>query len=1264
MVFAALVLWLRYVALPGVDGYRDLVVSQMEKASGMSVSVRAMSGHWRGLRPVLSLEGLALADRRGRAAFHLERAEATLSWWSLLGGEVRFHDVDFYRPDLELRRGADGLIYLADKPLNAAGPGDDGAFTEWLLAQPRLSIHDATLTWRDDFLGAPQVRLTEVEIAVRRSLGEHRAALTARPPPELAGRIDLRADVKLAREGTHWRGTGDAYLETLGADLGRLRAHLAVPEALRSGVGSLRVWLRFSPRGVEDVVGDLNMRDARAQLAADALPLELASISGRARYRLEADGFTFATEGLRLRLPSGVEATPGNFSLARSAPAGGVPRVQVRADGIDLKIAATLVVYSPLPRDIKDHVLRFAPRGRIADTLVAWSGADAGLYSIKGRFEDLAVNAVDALPGLAGVSGSIEGTEAGGSLRIAGRDARLDLARTFRAPLAFDKVEGVARWKRAGAGLEVAIEDAMFSNADGELRFAGTWKSLPGTQRPLGFLDIKGSIARGNLAHAADYIPNAIARPRDWLERSVTGESRRLEFRLKGDLWEFPFGGGSAGNFVLEGDVRNARLKYHPDWPSVDAIDGTLRLQNRRLEVRAERAAIFASPVRAATAVIDDLRAQPPLLVINGDIDTTGGDSVRFLRESPLASGPGAFTRAVNVEGPAHLKLHIDYPLSGTETIRVAGDYQFAGATASVSRMLAMRDLRGKLAFTENGIRAPELTGTLFGNPAQLAIATQPEGYVLATIDGRMDAVVLGAYVPEAIATRTNGAADWKARITTSAAGVSLSIASELKGLGVMLPEPFAKDPQEARTLHLDIAQLGQERELSTIAIGGKVFGRFSRSGAPGAERWQAVLKFGAPIASEPAREGLWLYGELASLDVDAWQAVFATPRSATGEQQAAAERAQGLELRGVDLNLGRVRYLGREFQQMRARLDRDGTQWSGRLASPLIAGDIDWNGAGRGRLIAKLDRFSIPEASEGARAAAQAEQSELPALDVHAARFDFRGRTLGSLELKAEPVGGEWRIDRLDIGAGHSKFTSTGVWRRTAAGSLTTLTVQLDATSLNSLFTVFGYGDYLKRGSGHLEGTLVWPGPPNEFSLSNLSGTLKVEAKGGQFAKIEPGAGKLLGLLSLQSLPRRAMFDFRDIFSEGFAFDRIHGDVKVARGILLTNDFEISGSSAFVNLSGEVSMPQETQALTMKVVPEVGEGMALAATVFGTPVLGLSTLLLSKLMKNPLGKAVSYEYQVTGSWDNPLVTRTSAPPARAAASVPLEATPAQAAKP
>jgi uncharacterized protein (TIGR02099 family) len=1223
----------------------------------MSVSVRAMRGHWGGLRPLLSLEGFALADRAGKAAFELERAEVTLSWWSLLSGEVRFHDVDFYRPHLELRRGADGFIYLADKPLNEAGPSDDGAFTEWLLAQPRLGIHDATLTWRDDFLGAPAVTLTQVEIHVAKRDARHAAALTAKPPEQLAGRIDLRADVRVGREGTRWSASGRAYAESLNADLGRLRSHLPLPESLRSGVGSVRLWMDFSPGGVEDVLADLHMRDARVQLDADALPLELASISGRAHYRAQPGGFSFATEGLRFRLPNGLEAQPGGFSLARRAGPGAVPRVELRADGIDLKIVATLLDYFPVPRDLKGYAQRFAPRGRIAEAAIAWNEEGPEAYEVKGRFEDLAINPVDAMPGVTALSGRIEGTESGGTLHVAGRGATIQFPGIFRAPLAFDSLAAKATWVHVQDALHVSVEDARLANADAEGRFAGTWRSLPGSKvGSPGFVDLKGTISRGQIARAARYLPNNLAQTRDWLATAVqSGESPRLDFELKGDLYEFPFGGDSTGHFLISGDVRNARLRYHPEWPAVDAIDGSIRFHNRRMEIRAQRAAIFASRVNSALAVVDDLAATPPLLTIDGEVDTTGSDSVRFLRESPLVQGPGAFTRAVGVEGPANLRLHIDYPLSGSDPVRVAGDYVFAGATASVGRAIAMRELRGRLSFTEDGVNAPELRGTIFGRPAVLAMASQPDGRVLSSIEGQIDSAALREHVPEALALRAEGAFTWKARVLSGPDTAQLSIASDLKGLALRLPEPFGKTAGEARALSVELTRLGQEDPGASAVMAGRVFARFSRASVGGAERWRAALKFGAPFSSEPVRDGLWLYGDLPALDVDAWKAVLAAPGPAV-RQAAAPAGAQlpgsrpQVQLRGVDLALGRARFLGRDFTQVRARLDREEMHWSGRLDSPMIAGDIQWNGEGRGRLVAKLDRFALPEPAPEAAPPAQDEASELPGLDIRAARFDFRGRSLGSLELNAEPVGPDWRIAKLDITNPHSKFTSSGVWRRTGSGPLTTLAVKLDVSNVNSLFNLFGYGDYLKRGSGSLEGTLAWPGYPNEFGLAILSGTLRVEARDGQFAKIEPGAGKLLGLLSLQSLPRRAVFDFRDVFSEGFAFERIRGDVKVARGVLLTEDFEISGPSAFVNLSGEVSLPQETQALTMKVVPEVGEGMALAATVFGTPVLGLSTLLVSKLLRNPLGKAVAYEYQVTGSWDNPVVARTSAPPARAAA--------------
>lgn len=1266
--FAALVLWMRYDALPHADRYRDTIVASIERASGMAVKARALHGGWDGLRPSLTLEGFELADRRGHPVFALDRADVTLSWWALFALRVRFHDVAFYRPNLELRRGTDGLIYLADKALNRPG-GEDDRFSQWLLAQPRLAIHDATLVWRDDLTGAPEVRLTQVQFTLRKHLGHHHAALSALPPPRLAGRIDVRADMTVGREAGRWQAEGQLFAEALDTDLGGLRVHLPVPESLRAGVGSLRVWASFAGDSVREVIADVNMRDATAQLDADALPLTLAALSGRATYRARPDGFTFATDGLRFRLPGGEEARPGNFSIERTTAAPGAPpHVDVRADGIDLKIASALIDYFPVPRDIKGQVGRFAPRGRITDAALSWTGesaAQATSYAVKGRFEDLAVNPVDAFPGVTGISGSLEGTQAGGTLKLASRRATFTLERVFRAPLALDALEVDATWKRAGKSVEVAIADAHFANADAEGHLAGTWRTLPDSpERSPGYVDLKGKLSRALATRVADYMPNRIAVTRDWLERSIrAGTSDRVTFELRGDLLKFPYGEGVDGHFLVEGDVRDGVLKYHPDWPSVDAVQGTFRFENRRLEVHARRAAIFASRASNVSAVIDGLGIAGPRLTIDGDIDTSGADSVRFLRESPLVNGPGAFTRAVAVEGPGRLKLHLEYQLAPGAPVRVAGDYQFAGATATVARDLRLSDIRGHLAFTEKSVRATDIAGTLFGAPARLAMSTEPDGRVLSTLDAHVDAASIAAFIPASLAAHLAGATDWRAEIRSGRDGTRLTVASDLVGLASTLPDPLAKEAPAARHLEVSVAGLGAPGETTTIELGDAVHGRVTHPTVNGVEQWNAALGFGDALGAVPELPGLWLYGSLDAFDADAWQALFVPPAgtattadggTAAPERPAQAPSSGGLELRGLDLALGRVRYMGRDFTDVAVKLERTGRQWSGHLDGPKLAGDVRWDPTGKGRLTARFARLAVGQSARSDAPEVVASHPDLPALDISAERFEFRDHWLGALDLKAAPDGDAWRIDHLDITTPQTKFSSSGRWRRTDDGSLTTLDLKLDAQSLNALLGQFGFGDYLKRGTGKLSGMLAWSGYPYDFAVGRLAGHFRMEGQNGQFAKIQAGAGKLLGLISLQSLPRRATLDFRDVFSEGFAFDRIQADVNIARGILLTDNLEIAGPAAFVSLSGQVSLPDETQKLTLRVVPEVTEGLALAAALVGTPVLGLSTLLVSKLLDNPLGKVVAYEYSVTGSWDNPQVTRISAPlplPKAAAAS-------------
>ena len=168
----------------------------------------------------------------------------------------------------------------------------------------------------------------------------------------------------------------------------------------------------------------------------------------------------------------------------------------------------------------------------------------------------------------------------------------------------------------------------------------------------------------------------------------------------------------------------------------------------------------------------------------------------------------------------------------------------------------------------------------------------------------------------------------------------------------------------------------------------------------------------------------------------------------------------------------------------------------------------------------------------------------------------------------------------------------------------------------------------------------LSWTGGPGDFEYATLSGQFRVEVGSGRFTKIDPGIGKLLGVLSLQSLARRMTLDFTDVFTEGFAFDFVRGDVAIQQGIASTNNLQMKGVNAAVLMEGKADLARETQDIKVVVVPEINAGTAsLVATVIN-PAIGLGSFLAQMFLRQPLIRAATQEFQVDGTWSDPRVTR------------------------
>ncbi|MGA8006972.1 MAG: AsmA-like C-terminal region-containing protein, partial [Burkholderiales bacterium] len=381
-----------------------------------------------------------------------------------------------------------------------------------------------------------------------------------------------------------------------------------------------------------------------------------------------------------------------------------------------------------------------------------------------------------------------------------------------------------------------------------------------------------------------------------------------------------------------------------------------------------------------------------------------------------------------------------------------------------------------------------------------------------------------------------------------------------------------------------------------------------------------------------PERPGVLLYGSTPTLDLDRWLALGGKDGSGAGPVSA-------------ELKVGTLDAFGKRVTGVTLKAGADAEGWSANVQADQLAGDIAYRSAEGGKLIARLGRFTIPPDAPGHETgpgAGEKRVSDLPALDLIADRFTFRGKQLGRVEVAARHAGEDWRIDRLAMVNPDAAMNGSGTWHG-GPGASTELKFELKANDAGKFLDRIGYKELIKGGTATLGGSISWRGEPLAINYPTLSGELKMDAKNGQFLEIEPGIGKLISLMSLQMLPRRITLDFRDVFSKGFQFDSITSSLQVRQGVMSTNDFKMHGSAADVSMSGETDLARETQDLTVRVVPGLGDS---ASTVIGlvNPLAGVASAIAQRILKNPLGQIFSYDYKITGTWTDPKVEKLRPP--------------------
>jgi uncharacterized protein YhdP len=398
------------------------------------------------------------------------------------------------------------------------------------------------------------------------------------------------------------------------------------------------------------------------------------------------------------------------------------------------------------------------------------------------------------------------------------------------------------------------------------------------------------------------------------------------------------------------------------------------------------------------------------------------------------------------------------------------------------------------------------------------------------------------------------------------------------------------------------------------------------------------------------------LNASLKSLNVDHWvdlaDAIAGKPEAGDASGAGSADVTQYVVPDTMAARAGELIVGERKLDNVVAGVTHQKGTWQASIDARQVSGHVSWNesptGQGLGKVTARLSSLIIPESSANEvkdLLESKGAMPTIPALDIVADRFELFNKPLGRLELQAHNAliasAREWRVSKLSLANADGELKGTGRWVVKDGQHQTNLNFELDIVNAGKLLDRFGFVETLRNGKGKLSGDISWRGLPYALDIPSLSGQVLMSVEKGQFLKQDPGAAKLLGVLSLQALPRLLKFDFHDVISEGLAFDGISASAAINHGIVKTDNLKMFGVAATVLMDGTADIANETANLHVMVMPEVNFGTApLLYALAVNPVIGLGSFVAQFFLSQPMMKALTYEMQVTGPWKAPQITR------------------------
>ena len=1290
------------VIVPRIGDLKPTLEAQASQLLGQQVRIGEVQARSSGLLPTFEALDVTLLSPQAQPVLRLERVLFTLSPTSLLRGA--FAQIFIDRPSVEVRRAADGQWFVAGLPVQGSGDGalSDWLFSnaEVLVERGELRWIDEVRGAAEPLV-LSQVKLV-LRNSLQRHQFRLDATPEADWGEPFSLRGQFRQPLLSLREGNWSEWSGTMYAQFSHLDLQRWRHHLPQHPALEvlQGQGWARAWLDIRHGAVVGATTDVSLQQMQVRSPQAPQGLDIDSLQGRLNARPWGSGFEIYTDGLQLKSGDNASWAGGRWRLAWSPahaaqPAQGEWQIdQVELAGL-LRSALRLAPSQTWLEQLQARQLA----GVVKDLKAQWQGSWPNIdqYRIQGQAQALALQVLrgkpapgqPAWPGLRGAQVQFDLGHEGGQAHLNIAQGAIELPAGLEDPVvALNDLSADVQWKRERDGWSVQVARGKLSNADLSGEFQLGWSSPATGSKPQawGPLDLQASIKRIDARQLARYLPTALNEGvRHYLRDALTqGSADNVKLRLRGNLEDFPFTDPRRGEFRVSAQLNRVGYAYSTgpasartsapqsahDWPALVDLGGELVIDREALQIKSAKARLAGAPNLPWTGLEASIsKLSDPVVEVRGETRGPLGEALRLIQTSALNRLLSQSLEKSSASGTADIKLRLSLPIQTLDKSRVSGQLIFNGNDLNIlPQAPSLQRTRGSLQFSENGFVLQGVQARTLGGDAKLEGGLRwqtPAGEAPLQLRIQGFASVEGLRQHPEWSGLGNawslleGGAAYNAVVQWRQGLPDLVVTSSLQGISILAPAPLGKSADSAQMLKLEYgltpetasAAPSRWQDQIQLAVGTALNVRVLRDIGGASSR---VLR-GSVALGQAAQDGavlpatgVGLRVRLEELDIDLWSRwLDKVGGVGSGAGSAASEYLPS----ALALSAQRVTSDGRTLHNVVVGATRQGELWRANLSADELNGYSEYrpaSGQQPARLYARLARLVIPPSAVSQVDSLLSDQpTSMPALDIVVNELELRGKRLGRAEIDAvnrTSASGsrEWQLNKLNVSNPDASFNARGSWQ--ASGPQSTRRTQLDFTldiqDSGELLGRMGTPGLVRQGKGRLAGQVGWVGSPMSPDYASMNGQFNIQIERGQFLKSEPGAARLFGVLNLQALPRRLMLDFRDVFSEGFAFDAFRGDVTIQQGMASTNNLQMKGVNAAVMMEGRADIARETQDVKVVVVPEFNAGTA--SLFYGTinPVLGLTSYLAQYFLSRPLVKATTQEFHVSGSWTDPQVKK------------------------